>query len=124
MIPIKLLLTQAWLLPIALSAGLLVGSFLNVVLYRLPIMRMNRIMRRNGARVPKYNLAWPPSACVQCHHQIRWYQNIPVVSWVLLRGRCAECGVKISIQYPLVELGTGIAFCLAALIWLNINGYP
>ena len=79
--------------------GLLWGSFLNVVIHRLPL----------GESVVK-----PRSRCPGCKKLIKWYQNIPVVSWVLLRARCASCGKTISARYPLVELLTGVLFTLAA----------
>jgi leader peptidase (prepilin peptidase)/N-methyltransferase len=75
--------------------GLMVGSFLNVCIYRLP--------RRES-------IVFPASRCTACGEEIRWYQNIPVVSWLLLRGKCASCGERISIVYPLVELLTGALF--------------
>lgn len=71
--------------------GLAFGSFLNVCIARLPL----------GLSVVS-----PRSACPQCHHAIRWYDNIPVLSYVLLRGRCRDCGEPISLIYPVVELGT------------------
>ncbi len=82
---------------IVLSAllGLAIGSFLNVVIYRVP----------RGESV-----ATPPSHCPSCGRPIRARHNIPVVSWLVLRGRCADCKTKISIRYPLVELGTAVAF--------------
>lgn len=79
--------------------GLLIGSFLNVVVWRVP----------RGESIVS-----PPSACPRCGHQIRVRDNVPVVSWLLLRGRCRDCGEPIARRYPLVELGTGIAFALAA----------
>lgn len=79
--------------------GLAIGSFLNVVIWRVP----------RGESV-----AHPPSACPRCGHEIRRRDNVPVVSWLLLRGRCRDCGNPISIRYPLIELGTGIAFALTA----------
>jgi leader peptidase (prepilin peptidase)/N-methyltransferase len=83
--------------------GLLIGSFLNVVTYRVPL---------------KKSIVSPPSACGNCGHVIRWYDNIPIVSWVLLRARCRDCGSRISIRYPLVELGTAVFFALVALLFL------
>jgi prepilin signal peptidase PulO-like enzyme (type II secretory pathway) len=79
--------------------GLLIGSFLNVVIYRTPLRR---------------SLASPPSACGGCGSRIRARDNIPVLSWLLLRGRCRDCSVKISARYPLVELGTAVFFALVA----------
>jgi len=80
--------------------GLAIGSFLNVVVYRLP----------RGE-----SLARPGSRCPECGHPIRDQHNVPVVGWLMLRGRCADCGTPISARYPLVELGTGLAF--AAVTW-------
>ncbi len=79
--------------------GLAIGSFLNVVVYRVPAGR---------------SLSQPPSACPHCGHPIRWYDNVPVVSWLVLRGRCRDCGAPISIRYPLIEAGTAVAFALVA----------
>lgn len=79
--------------------GLLIGSFLNVVVWRLP----------RGE-----SLSQPASHCPACEHPIRAYDNIPLISWVLLRGRCRDCGAPISARYPLVELTTGIAFAATA----------
>ncbi|MEI6622630.1 MAG: prepilin peptidase, partial [Actinomycetes bacterium] len=78
--------------------GLAIGSFLNVVIYRVPL----------GLSVVS-----PPSACPNCGHEIRGYDNIPVVSWLVLRGRCRDCGHPISARYPLVEAVTGLAFAVA-----------
>lgn len=97
--------------------GLLIGSFLNVVIHRLP-----KIMERQwaaecaqlaGQPAPAgepYNLLVPRSRCPHCGHAIRWYENIPVLSYLLLRGRCSACGGGISLRYPLVELATGALF--------------
>jgi leader peptidase (prepilin peptidase)/N-methyltransferase len=75
--------------------GLLIGSFLNVVIYRLP---------------KDENIAFPPSSCPSCQARIAWYDNIPLLSYILLRGRCRSCGNRISIQYPLVELANGLLY--------------
>ncbi len=80
--------------------GLLVGSFLNVVIHRVPAGR---------------SILAPPSACPACGARIRWHDNVPLVSWLLLRGRCRHCRAAIPVRYPLVELGTGVAFALVAL---------
>ncbi len=96
--------------------GLMVGSFLNVVIYRLPLM-MQREWRReclefleqdSEGETERFNLMWPRSRCGECGHAITALENIPVVSWLLLRGRCSQCGTRISWQYPLVELFTAI----------------
>lgn len=87
------------LLSYSLIIGLVVGSFLNVVIYRVPL---------------KLSIVRPRSACPQCGHLIAGRDNVPVVSWILLRGRCRQCGSPISVRYPLVELCTGILFLLTA----------
>ncbi|NND60939.1 MAG: prepilin peptidase, partial [Gammaproteobacteria bacterium] len=91
--------------------GLLFGSFLNVVIYRLPIM-MERDWHRQYAEFeerevpdePGFNLVTPRSACPQCDRPIRAWENIPVVSWLMLRGKCAGCSQRISPRYPAIEL--------------------
>lgn len=80
--------------------GLLVGSFLNVVIHRLPVM----IDRADaGMEAERYDLVLPPSSCPCCGRRLRVRDNVPVLSFVLLRGRCAGCGARISWRYPLVE---------------------
>ncbi|HVE49897.1 MAG TPA: A24 family peptidase [Casimicrobiaceae bacterium] len=104
----------------ATVVGLLVGSFLNVVIHRLPRM-MERGWQAQCAELrgeapaspPAYNLVVPRSACPQCGHRIAAWENIPVVSWLALRGRCSACKARISARYPLVELLTGIVSALA-----------
>ncbi|MGN8245521.1 prepilin peptidase [Cellulomonas soli] len=91
-----LALTALLLLPL----GLAVGSFLNVVVWRVP----------QGMSVVR-----PPSACPRCQHPIRGRDNVPVLSWLLLRGRCRDCQAPISIRYPLVEAATGILFVATGL---------
>src|SRR5215218_1278641 len=82
---------------IAALFGTIIGSFLNVVVYRLP---------------RKESLSHPPSRCPSCGEPIRPYDNIPVVSWLLLRGRCRHCGAPISARYPAVELATAVLYAL------------
>ncbi|WP_048441252.1 A24 family peptidase [Caenimonas sp. SL110] len=97
--------------------GLLVGSFLNVVIYRLPKM-LERQWAAEAADLtgqpvkqePEFNLMRPRSKCRQCGHMIRWYENVPVVSYLALRGKCSQCGTSIGLRYPLVELATGALF--------------
>ncbi|HEY9380600.1 MAG TPA: A24 family peptidase [Burkholderiales bacterium] len=105
----------------ALVVGLAVGSFLNVVIHRLPKM-MERDWHAQCAELrgdavidaARYNLAFPRSACPHCGHQISALQNIPVLSYLALRGKCAGCGAPISARYPIVELLTGLATAYAA----------
>lgn len=104
-----------------LVVGLLVGSFLNVVVYRLPIMldrqwraQCDELAGRDPTQPDRFNLIVPRSACPACRAPIRAHHNVPVVSWLLLRGRCASCGARISARYPLVEALSGIASALVA----------
>lgn len=96
--------------------GLLVGSFLNVVIYRLPIMMQRewRAQAREYLECPpeqiseRFNLLLPSSRCPHCGHRIRSWENIPLVSWLALRGKCSSCRAPISSRYPLVELACGL----------------
>ena len=97
--------------------GLLVGSFLNVVIYRLPKMLERQwaadcadLSGRPVEEAAAFNLMAPRSRCSHCGHQIRWYENIPVFSWLALRGKCSSCHKPIGIRYPVVELATGALF--------------
>jgi leader peptidase (prepilin peptidase) / N-methyltransferase len=145
-LPLDLLLSP-WLLGVL---GLLIGSFLNVVVHRLPLMMerqwwvdaagqladtpaLQRLLPKRTAAtnaalqssaeqlgtelaaLPALGLATPRSRCPACGHAIRWYENLPVISWLVLRGRCSACGTRISARYPLVELACGALF--AALAW-------
>jgi len=111
----------------------LIGSFLNVVVYRLPV-----IMERQwaaelaeaqaegkpasstyavAADAERFNLVVPRSRCPHCGHTVRWYENLPVVSWLALRGKCSACKGAISVRYPLVEIATALAFGFCAWRW-------
>jgi leader peptidase (prepilin peptidase)/N-methyltransferase len=136
-----------WVSPAVLGVfGLLVGSFLNVVIHRKPIIMMrewlldvggmlgegevwNKVFAQPqpaelttaGHTIDKHleglshlGIATPRSRCGACGHQIRWYENLPLVSWVALRGRCSACKMPISVRYPIVEAATGLLFALAA----------
>jgi leader peptidase (prepilin peptidase)/N-methyltransferase len=124
----------AWplaLLVLTALVGLVAGSFLNVVAYRLPIM-MELAWRAQcaeldaqavpvpaHAKTDRFDLAWPPSTCPHCGQRIAAIHNVPVLSFVALRGRCAGCGAKISARYPLVEaiaavLGVAVAYALGS----------
>ena len=80
--------------------GLMVGSFLNVCIFRIPLGQ---------------SIVHPPSRCMKCGNALRWYHNVPVVSWLVLRGRCGFCGEPVSARYPAVELLTGVVFALHGL---------
>lgn len=92
-------LPPGFVLAILGVVGLVVGSFLNVVIYRVPLGK---------------SIVWPGSACPACGHAIRAHHNVPVLSWLLLRGRCADCGVRIPVRYPLVEAGHAALWLAAA----------
>ncbi|WP_269531212.1 A24 family peptidase [Chitinimonas sp. BJYL2] len=109
----------------SLILGLMVGSFLNVVIHRLPVMMESAFRdectqflattETEAPQRPSYNLVVPRSACPACNTQIAGYDNIPVISWLWLKGRCRHCSAAISPRYPLVELATGLL--TAALAW-------
>lgn len=110
--------------------GLMVGSFLNVLIYRLPAM-MQTGWRREcleylqlpaEAQGETFNLLWPGSRCPACKNEIKAYQNIPVLSYLWLRGKCGHCGVSISLRYPLIEAFTGLFSALVA--WHFGYGLP
>jgi leader peptidase (prepilin peptidase)/N-methyltransferase len=112
--------------------GATVGSFLNVVIYRLPVM-MQREWRHDclefleqpaDAEVDKFNLSTPRSRCGHCGHQITVLENIPIISYLVLGGKCSSCKTRISLQYPLVELFTAVISVVVGitlpLLWLGI----
>ena len=101
--------------------GLLIGSFLNVVIHRMPKMLERQwaaecasLQGKEPEEDAPFNLVTPRSRCPACGHGIRWYENIPVLSYLALRGRCSACKTAISIRYPLVELATGGLFAWCA----------
>ncbi len=104
--------------------GLLVGSFLNVVIYRLPQMLERQwaaecaeLAGKPLGEAPPFNLVSPRSRCRQCGHLIRWYENVPLLSYLLLRGKCSACGAAIGLRYPLVEFATAVLFFLSVWHW-------
>jgi leader peptidase (prepilin peptidase)/N-methyltransferase len=109
-------------LTLAVVVGLCVGSFLNVVIHRLPRM-LERGWREQCAELagqapqsePAYNLVVPRSACPSCGHRIGAHENVPIVSWLLLRGKCSACKASIPMRYPLVELAGGLLAAYA--VW-------
>jgi leader peptidase (prepilin peptidase) / N-methyltransferase len=142
-LPLELLLSP-WALALL---GLLVGSFLNVVVHRLPLMlerqwwgdvagqlgdgdshqrvfgvaapaaaaQTSQALTAALEALPKLGLSQPPSRCPQCAHRIRWFENIPVVSWLALRRRCKACAAPISWRYPFIELLTAVLFACMGL---------
>ena len=122
---VNLLVDTPWLLTLVIAVlGLCVGSFLNVVIYRLPKMmeqewRYECSILLNGTEAsptePALTLSKPASSCPSCQHKIRWYENIPLISWVALRGKCSQCRQSIGIRYPVVELITMLASVVVVL---------
>lgn len=101
--------------------GLCVGSFLNVVIHRVPKMMEQQwqaearsVLGLPEASTAALSLSQPASRCPSCGHAIRWYENIPVLSWLALRGKCSSCGTRISMRYPLIELTTAALFAACA----------
>ena len=111
-------LLSPWVLAVL---GLCVGSFLNVVIHRLPLM-LEAGWRRESAEMlelkvdesPALTLSKPRSRCPSCSHAIAWHENIPVLSYVRLGGKCAACKAPISARYPFIEILTGVLFAAAA----------
>ena len=91
-------LPPAVAIAVAAAFGAVVGSFLNVCIYRLPLDK---------------SIVWPSSACPHCRRELSWYENIPVVSYLALGGRCRTCRAVIGVRYPLVETLTAAMFALA-----------
>ncbi len=112
---------EVFLSPFVLALfGLCIGSFLNVVIHRLPLM-LERGWKQESADLlgvthidpaPAITLAAPRSRCPSCGHAITWYENIPVASWLWLRGRCSACKARISARYPTIEIATAVLFAL------------
>jgi leader peptidase (prepilin peptidase)/N-methyltransferase len=108
--------------PLMALVGLCIGSFLNVVVHRLPLI-LERSWKRDSAELlgvavelpAEIGLARPRSRCPACAHPIAWHENIPILGWLRLRGRCSACGERISARYPIVEAATGLLF--AAIAW-------
>ncbi len=121
---------EPWLFLICAGVfGALIGSFLNVVIYRLPVMMENawrdELAAANDqepAPRERFNLIVPRSRCGQCGHAITALENVPIVSWLALRGRCSACGTRIGIRYPLVEAITAALFVACA--WRFGFGLP
>ncbi|WP_067514469.1 prepilin peptidase [Endozoicomonas ascidiicola] len=107
-------------------SGLIVGSFLNVVIHRLPVM-MERQWQQQSEEIlhpereheplPTYNLVTPASTCPSCQHKIRAWENIPVLSYLFLRGKCASCKTGISFRYPAIEIISAIMTVVIGLTW-------
>ena len=106
------------LLTYSFIIGAFIGSFLNVVIHRIPVMLERQWKSEchellnpdtDAPALAKYNLSVPRSHCPACDHQVKAIENIPIISYLFLRGKCSNCGIKISLQYPFVELLTAIS---------------
>lgn len=118
----------ALLIGVVFFLGLIFGSFFNVVIYRIPLMMQREwldntrdfikelygalpeALEKNPEQLKEgsFNLITPNSTCPKCGHEIRWYENIPLVSYLYLRGKCSHCKTRISLRYPIIELVTGL----------------
>ena len=120
------IIAMPWLAAVVVGfIGLCVGSFLNVVIYRMPLIMesewrndcsvlfneqlKDQLVANDTSIHAPMTLSQPASQCPSCGHKIRWYENIPLISWLVLRGRCSACGTSIGVRYPIVELLTLIA---------------
>ncbi|MDP1614205.1 MAG: prepilin peptidase, partial [Methylococcales bacterium] len=107
--------SPAFFISLIMLLGLMIGSFLNVVIYRLPEMlkrswlqQCAELQGQANETLPNFNLVTPRSACVHCGHKLSLWENIPLVSYLFLRGRCSQCNVHISSRYPIVEALTAL----------------
>lgn len=123
-------ITPTFAIAVFALVGLCIGSFLNVVIYRLPkiletqfddaMKQADESAKEKSTKettVAPLSLSHPPSSCGACGHRICWYENIPVLSFIFLRGRCAACQTKISWRYPIVEAACSVIFAYAAWRW-------
>lgn len=119
---LEFLTEEPWfLLTVAFVLGAAIGSFLNVVIYRMPVMMEraweDEIAEAQGmepAPRERFNLVVPHSRCGNCGHLITVLENIPIISWFALRGKCSACGTRISARYPIVEFATALLFMACA----------
>ena len=109
---------------VAAFAGLLIGSFLNVVIHRLPKMMEQQwaaecaeLAGEGAPQAEHLSLLAPRSRCPSCAHSLGWHENIPVVSYLFLRGKCSACGAAIGVRYPLVEVTTALLFAWCVWRW-------
>jgi len=127
---------SSWIVQLAVVFGLLVGSFLNVVIYRIPVMMEREwtvfakthlnIALTDEEKEP-FSLTKPASRCPKCGSSVKPWQNIPVLSYILLKGQCHKCHVHISLRYPLIEILTACVFGIVAVChgwsWITLTGF-
>lgn len=121
-----------YLYPSIFVLGLIIGSFLNVVIFRIPKMleqewksQCCELLEVEGKEEPKVTLSTPNSTCPKCGHEIKPWENIPVISYLFLRGKCSSCKTSISLRYPIIELVTGIlslgVICVLGANWAGFS---
>ena len=113
---------MTWDMALLFGLGLLIGSFVNVLIHRLPRM----VMAEHAAEgdCERYDLCWPASHCPHCQTPLKVWHNIPVLSFAWLKGRCSFCSHAIGVQYPVIELSTGLIWLLCTWHWgLNATGF-
>lgn len=121
-----------YLYPSVFVLGLIIGSFLNVVIFRIPKMleqewksQCCELLEVEGKEEPKVTLSTPNSTCPKCGHEIKPWENIPVISYLFLRGKCSSCKTSISLRYPIIELVTGIlslgVICVLGANWAGFS---
>ncbi len=124
--------SPAYIYPFTLLLGLIIGSFLNVVIYRIPKMLEQEwksqccdLLEVERKEEPKVTLSTPNSTCPKCGHEIKPWENIPVISYLFLRGKCSSCKTSISLRYPIIELVTGIlsvaVICVLGANWAGLT---
>lgn len=101
-------LLMPWMVAIFIPLGLLFGSLANVIIYRLPLML--GVIDEDDSEGAAVNLWWPPSHCPACKSDIKPRDNIPVLSWLILKGKCRQCGIAIPVIYPVSELAMGLVW--------------
>ena len=112
---------MTWDMGLVFGLGLLMGSFVNVLIHRLPRMVMAEHTVNDD--VPLYDLCWPASHCPHCQTPLKVWHNIPLLSFAWLKGRCVCCSQAIGVQYPVIELSTGLIWLLCTWHWgLNAEG--
>lgn len=113
---------MTWDMVMPFVLGLVLGSFVNVLIHRLP--RMVMAEHEHNTNAPRFDLSWPASHCPHCQTPLKAWHNIPVLSYLGLKGRCAFCHDRISLQYPLVEIATGVLWVICTEHWgFNVTGF-
>ncbi|HSX45159.1 MAG TPA: prepilin peptidase [Candidatus Saccharimonadales bacterium] len=108
---------------ILMILGLCAGSFVNAIVWRIHQQTLSKSKRAKSKKASQLSIVNGRSICVNCYHQLAWYDLIPVISWISLKGKCRYCHKPISLQYPIVELSTAILFLISYAHWpLSLSG--